>query len=241
MSANIDVLIDKFDNFELIRDEIAAILLVEKENQKVLADAAGKDPALWDFDVFRERTSPWEIIEDIDGKITKETPLVNVYFDQMKNVNSASNNIDRQQVNGTFNIDVLAGKNHKTDVDGKIIRGDELAAVEAQRVVRLVRNILMSNIYTYIFTATDPASGIPVAFRGENQIVSERTFNQIQMFQPQINDRPAQHVVGARLQMRVDFLEFSPQITGQQMELISSECTRSSDGLVYFKTDADTT
>jgi len=46
MSARIDTLIDKEDNFTLIRNEIAAILAVEVASQKVLATAASKDPAL---------------------------------------------------------------------------------------------------------------------------------------------------------------------------------------------------
>lgn len=237
--ANVNTLIDKQDNFELIRDEVASILFVEKENQKVLAATAGVNPALWDFAVYTEQTNPWLLIENDEGKITSETPLINVSFDQMQAMSSSSDNIEMQKMNGSFNIDVFAAKND-TIINNEIVPGGELAARDAQRIVKLVRNILMSNIYTYIFTTVDE-NGTPIPVRGTNQVVSERTFNQIQQFVPQINDRPAQHVVGARLQLKVVFLEYSPQITGEEMELISTQCLRSSDGFLYFKSDAITT
>ena len=61
MSANIQTLITKSDNFELIRDEIAAILAVEIANQKALATIAEADTTLYDFDLFTERSDPWNL------------------------------------------------------------------------------------------------------------------------------------------------------------------------------------
>lgn len=237
MGAKIDTLIEKRDNFVLIRDELAAILFVEKENQKSLAVAAGKNPELWDFDVYTERYSPWLLLENDQNEITSETPLVNVTFDAMNNIDKQSNPIEQQKLTGTFNIDILSAKNDRRIENGDIIAGDELAARDSQRIIELCRNILMSNIYTYIFTGIDETSGFPVSVRG---IVSARMFSNIQTFVPQINDRPAQHVMGARMQMRIDFLEFSPQISGPELKLISAKCLRTEDGLIYFQADTDT-
>lgn len=238
MSANIDILIDKNDNFEIIRDEIAAILAVEVAEQKVLAAAAAKDPALWDFDVYVESSKPWELIEDANGNITSEVPLVNVFFDQETFVDGRSNTVEQQQARGIFTIDCLSGKNDVLS-GSTIIQGDQLAARDVQRIAKLVRNILMSNIYTYIFTAKTVDHDTPIALR--NGIVAERAVQSMTMFQPNINERPAQNTMGCRVQMQIAYNEFSPQTTGPEMELISNECKKEDSGLVYFQADFDTT
>lgn len=43
----LQALIDKQDSVEIIRDQIAAILVQEIANQQALAIADSKDPALW--------------------------------------------------------------------------------------------------------------------------------------------------------------------------------------------------
>jgi hypothetical protein len=223
MSANIPNLIDKQDNSELIRDEIASVLFVEKENQKNLAAIANKNPALWDFSVSTEKFIPWHLLEDDEGKILGDTPLVNVYFDQMQANQGGSNPIKDQQINGTFIIDVIAGKNTTVNCQGDNVPGDVLAAADCQRVMRLVRNIIMSAVYIYIFTGEAPSTGRTVPAPG---IVTERKFSQIQVFRPQINDRPAEKVIAARMSLNCVFYEESPQISGVPITLISSECTR---------------
>lgn len=234
--AKITELIDKRDNFELIRDEIAAILVVEIVNQKALAVTAGKDPALWDFKTLIERSNPWELLEDSDGKITGEVPLVNVYFQSASDKPSSSNLINNQQFTGQFIIDCLASKVSTEDGQGVKQFGDELAAIDVQRVIKLCRNILMSNIYTYIFTSIDSATGLPIA---NKSIVQKRNISEIQMFQPDLNDRPMENVVAARLTMSVDYQEFSPQSAQIELETIESQCTRDTDGFIYFTIDND--
>lgn len=238
MSANIPNLIDKQDNFEKIRDEIAAILFVEKENQMLLAAANGKNPSLWDFNVSAEKFIPWDLLEDDDGKILGDTPLVNVYFDQMQANQGGSNPIKDQQLNGTFIIDVISGKNSVENSQGDIVPGDVLSVADCQRVMKLVRNIMMSAVYIYIFTNTAPNTNRTVPAPG---IVTERKFSQIQLFRPQINDRPSEKVIAARMSLQCLFYEESPQITGVPMVLISSNCTRKEDGLLFFTVDAAST
>ncbi|NCB47876.1 hypothetical protein EOM81_12795, partial [bacterium] len=88
MAAKITSLIDKQDNMEIIRDEIASIISLEIANQKILATAAGKDSSLWDFSVYAEKTTAWELVENSDGKITSQTPLINVYLESANIVNA---------------------------------------------------------------------------------------------------------------------------------------------------------
>jgi hypothetical protein len=220
MSAKIEQLIDKQDTFEIVRDEIAAIIELEKENQKSLAIEADKNPALWDFDVYVERSNPWELIENpLNGEILSETPLINIYFDQMSFDDSASNFIEQQKADAVFTIDCLSAKNHLRDKTDTITRGDKLASFDAQRIVRLVRNIIMAAEYSYL---------------GLQGIVSWRGFQSVTMFQPNINDHPAQNVIGCRMNLAVNFIETSPQIQPVTIELISLQCERDSDGKIYF-------
>lgn len=70
-------LIDKLDGFETIGLKIAEILALEQTYQQALAVEASKDPALWAFKVFHERSNPWEsyLYDDADT-----TPIVNIWY-----------------------------------------------------------------------------------------------------------------------------------------------------------------
>jgi hypothetical protein len=217
-------LIDKSDNMELVRDEIAAILALEIGNQKTLAIAAGRDGDLWDFDVYSERTSPWELVEDADGKIIRQTPLVNVYLASANNNGASGDDVNLTAYNVVIHIDCLSAKAHKT-IGGVMYRGDILAALDVQRVARLVRNILMAGIYRRLIPG----------------VVTARSIQSITMFQPNINDRPAQHCVGARLVYACTVNEYSPQYDGPELELVSGAATRGEDGVVLFDADFETT
>ncbi len=220
----ITTLIDKYDNMELVRDEVAAVLALEKNNQIVLATAAGKDTALWNFDVYSERSSPWELVEDADGKIIRQVPLVNVYLASASNLGTSGDDVNLAVYNTVINIDCLSAKANKT-VDGTMIKGDKLAALDVQRVARLVRNILMAAVYRKLIAG----------------VTTARMIQSITMFQPNINDHPAQHCVGARLVYACTVNEYSPQYDAPELELVSGEATRGDDGAVLFGTDFDET
>lgn len=235
--ANIKTLIDKQDNFELIRDEVAAILAVETAGQKVLAIEAGKNPDLWDFAIYVERSNPWNILYDSNSKIIKDVPLVNVFFTSESSVGSQSDPINQTKMNGQVIIDALSGKTDIiSETTGGMQYGDELAARDVQRIIKLVRNILMSGIYTYIFTSIE--NDVPIAVKG---IVTKRSFSEIQVFTPDINDRPAGHIIGARMTLNVEYAEFSPQQEGVTLDTLFSRCTRTEDGSIYFDAEFDTT
>jgi len=215
----IQSLIDKQDNFELIRDEIASIIALETASQQVLAVTAGEDPTLWELKVYTERANPWELY--LNGEVT--TPIVNVWYDSYNSDGGASDTIQRQKVDGLFNIDCYGRGTSQASGAGHVA-GDESAAKEAQRCIRLVRNIIMSAHYTYL------------NMRG----VVWRRWPQVHtMFQPQETDRASQAVMACRLGLSVQFNEFSPQYEAETIELISATVNRASDGALYFEAQFD--
>ena len=69
--------------------------------------------------------------------------------------------------------------------------GDASSALEAQRAVRLVRNILMAADNTYL------------GFDRRNGFLWKRWIGNIQFFQPDIDGRYVQNVTGARIALNV--------------------------------------
>jgi len=217
MSVKIDYLINKQDNFEIVRDKIASILALEVANQVYLAGQEGEESTDWDFDIYLERSNPWELVEDTDGNVLRQTPLVNVYYESSTISPGMSDSVERQTYDVVINIDCLSAKNNKL-VDGEIKKGDELASLDVQRVARLVRNIIASAFYRKLEMPT---------------IVHERVVHSITMFQPNINDRPAQACIGARVVVNVSINEYSPQAVPETIDIVGGTITRGDDGLVY--------
>jgi hypothetical protein len=228
----ITTLIDRQDNCEVVRDQIAAILLVESLGQQELARVANKTRRDWEFRVFTERANPWVLFpspeddETSDSDSDDELPIVNVSLDGVTYDKGVSDIVQRQTAIGTFNIDCYAGAVSKAGTSGHL-PGDEAAAFEAQRVARLVRSILMAAHYTYL------------DMRG---VVGQRWPASLQMFQPSSDGRvanrnPLQHVMAVRLTLEVRFNEFSPQVVGQPLELISAEVKRSPTGQLLLRAD----
>lgn len=211
-------LIDKQDTLEIVRDQIAAILALETANQQALATEALKDPDLWKLRVYSERSNPWEAFRDSP---TDVSPLVNVWVDSANYDGRASNIFERQKCSGTFNIDCYG---YGVSADSLVghTPGDKSAAFEVQRAVRLVRNILMAAEYTYL---------------GLQGTVWKRWPQSVEIFQPQIDNRAMQNLVGARLALVVDFNEFSPQVVAETLELLTVNVTQVSDGAIIAETD----
>lgn len=214
----ISELIDKQDSFELVRDQIAAILLAETTSQQALATAATKDARLWAIRLFVERTNPWSEYTDAPAQLDA-TPIVNVAFDSSSFDGSKGSVVDQQRASATFNIDCYGYGTSEDDGAGGHIAGDQRAALEAQRVARLVRNFLMAGEYAYL------------GMRGN---VGRRWVQSITMFQPQMDGQTVQHVVGARIAVQVDFNEYAPQVQGPALELVSAGVKRRETGEIYF-------
>lgn len=214
MPALISEAITKTDNVEVIRDQIAAILKVELEQQKLLT---GKEQPR----VFAERSNPWG--EFIEAE-RDQAPIINVWFDSASYDESTSNVVERQKTEAVYNIDCY-GSGVSVD-DGNTVGGhtpaDLQAALEAQRAARLARNILMAGHYTYL---------------GLRGLVWKRFPQTLSMFQPQLENRAAQRVVGARLALQVHFNEFSPQVIGVELEALTVEVYRAGTGEFYLRAD----
>lgn len=215
----ITTLIDKLDTFEIVRDKIALILKTESVSQQALAILAGKDPTLWELRIFTERSNPWSQFQDDP---TNVSPLVNVWFDISNFDLSASNVMERQKSEATFNVDCIGYGKSKDDVSGGHTPGDREAALEVHRCIRLVRNILMASVYTYL------------DLRG---IVWSRTFRSIKVFEPQIDSRAVQQIVGARCGLNVIFSEFSPQFEATTLEEVFVDIKRAENGEILVEAD----
>ena len=220
----IPTLIDKQDTFEIVRDKIAVILATETASQQALAVAAAKDPEEWKFRVFTERSNPWE--QFLNDPENDPSPLVCVWWDNSNFPEGMGNTSARQQATGLFNIDCY-GFGISADVPaGGHEAGDEQAAFAMQRVVRLVRNILMSSEYIYL------------ELRGT---VGQRWPQSITSFQPQIDNRAVQKIVAARIALRVTFNEFAPQGAETILEELSVTIKRAEDGEVLAEAEFDYT
>ena len=216
-------LIDKQDNFEIIRNQIAAILVTEIANQQILAAAAAEDPDLWKLRIFTERSNPWEQFRD-DEEDT--SPIINVWFDSSNFDQSASNISERQKSESIFNIDFYGYAVSSDEPGGGHNPGDREAALEVHRALRLVRNILMAAEYTYL---------------GMQGLVWKRWPQAITSFQPQIDNQAVENIVGARLAFRVEFNEFSPQVPAEILELVTVDVKRTEDGQIVLEADYDYT
>lgn len=217
MTAKITTLIDKQDNNEKIRDQIAAIYAIEIANQIELAEAAEKNPDDFSFDVYLERSAPWTV-----GKL----PLVNILFDNDRFDNKGSTVVDKQKVTGTFYIDCYATK----DTDDTT-SGDEAASKEVDRVARLARNIIMAGEYTYLCMGA----------RESSNIVIKRSVIKREKFQPDIRTESYENIIACRLILEVEYEEYSPQVVAPDFELLINSCKRGEDGKVLFLTEKDMT
>jgi hypothetical protein len=220
----LDILIDKQDNVELVELKIAEILVTETANQVALATTAGKtNPQLWNLKVFTERSNPWEeLLNDQAVKI----PIVNIWIDN-SNFNGNKGDVVKRQYSETiYNIDIFAFGIASNNVAGGHNPGDQDAALEAQRAIRLVRNILMANINTYL------------QLQG---LVGSRWPQSINLFQPQIDNRAMPNVMGARVALRVGFNELAPQQTPETLEIVSVDVKRQEDGQIVLEADYDYT
>ena len=215
----IAALIDKQDNFEIVRDQIGAILALEIVSQMALATLAAKDPNDWKLRIFLESSNPWE---QFLNDQTDDSPLVNVWWDNSNFDPKVSTVIERQKSDTVFNIDCYGfGKSADVPAGGHD-PGDRMAAFEAARAIRLVRNILMAAEYTYL------------KLRGT---VYRRWTQSITSFQPQQDANQMQQVVGVRLAFRVEFNEFSPQVPLETLELLSADVNRTEDGQLIAEAD----
>ena len=211
-------LIDKQDGFEVVRDQIAAILVAEVSNQMTLAAAESKDPTLWKLRVYTERSNPWEQFQQQD--VDDTSPIVNIWYESSTFPEGRGDVFERQEATGRFNIDVIAYGEAKDDASGGHEPGDLDAALNLARALRLVRNILMAGQNTYLQLQGS------VGFRWPESITQ---------YQPEGTN--ASQIAAARIIFRADFNEFSPQYEGEILELVHADVIRKEDGEVVLSAE----
>ena len=127
----LDTLIDKQDGFEIVRDQIAAILATEIANQQTLASQAGRNPDEWKVRVFSERSNPWDQFQNDPAD---RSPLVNVWYDNSTFPLNTSNVVEKQKGEGVFNLDCYGyGKSADDPTGGHL--GDR-PAIRNRRPIR---------------------------------------------------------------------------------------------------------
>jgi hypothetical protein len=216
--SKINILIDKQDTNEIVRDQIAAILVVEIDRQKDLAKIVGKNSIDWDIDIYIERLRPFEAMSDEDGEEIGEKPLVNVSFDNDVFDTKGSDVIGNQKARGTFFLDCYSHKNSYIDESGIKQAGDELTSRESDRIARIIRNIVMSDVWSYL---------------GLQGTVFKRYILRREKFIPSDREgRFFENIIATRLTLEVDYKEYSPQNEGVDLELLVNTCNIGSSGLI---------
>jgi hypothetical protein len=219
-------LIDGPDNWEIIRDKIGEILATENAAQIVLATAEYGAAAAeaWRFSTYLERSNPWEAFK------STTTPIVNVWVDRSQPDLGSSNRSTRQKHTTRYNIDIYAYAKTEETAGGQT-PGDKGAALVAHRVIRLLRNILMHDKYTYLALRPNVDT---------NGCVWGRWLSDFEIFQPvDGGGRPVQRVVGARLHLDVEHNEIIDLAAQETLEIISVEIQRGEDDMVIAELEYD--
>jgi hypothetical protein len=209
--ALINELLSAADAQQIVRDKIGSILALEFARQGELGLAAASVPR-----VFLERSNPWGMLIETPESLR---PIVNVWFDTETFDGNASNTVERQKADATFNIDVYATA-ESAEAGAGHVPGDTAAALACQDTLRLVRQILMSAYYTYL---------------GLQGVVWRRWPQSLGMFQPPIDARVKTHVCAGRLALVVGFNEVSPQVASELLESVNVEVLRRESGELYLR------
>lgn len=230
MSAKIDGLLSVSsayrDTFEIVRDQIGAILAVESENQMLLASSVnGLDPTRYELRVYLERYAPWDMFREDDtagGPLPYQAPVVNVCFegDQIEKPSTEL----RSARNAMFYIDCY-GFGIAQDATVGHLAGDEVARREVARAASLVRKILNAGPWLNL--------GLP-------GVVGQFSFVERKTFTPD-HDPRSFHVAAMRLALNVHFFEFSRENSYPNLESIMLSVNRTEDGKLYFQAFLDVT
>ena len=136
-------LLDSPDNIEIIRDQIAALLAVDLQNQYRLATEAEKPDAQdYKVAVYLEHSDPFQLI-DTNTPNANPFPLVNITTDSSDG-SSGTGSVGKMSMTAKFFLDVYANGNAATtDMGNK-------AALRAWKTARLIRRILRAESNTYL-------------------------------------------------------------------------------------------
>jgi hypothetical protein len=133
-------LISEPDVVEVVRDQIAAILSLELQNQYKLAqEAAVLRPIDYHVRVYVNNARPYEAetVEDLLSFVNITLPKIDVP--------RGNSRLGDQKETAVFYLYCAACGN-----DSGTFRDDKSSAFRAWKVMRLVRRILMADVYTYL-------------------------------------------------------------------------------------------
>lgn len=227
-------LIDKIDSFEFVRDQIAAVLVTERENQMDLAARAGKDSFFWGLKVYSERDKAYEDWLNV-GNDHRQEPIVSTIMKAAVRDPSVSTVPGVKNVyDGTWWIDVYGRGIASDNPAGGHVTSDAMAHTECHRGVRLVRNILAAGPNRFLGAVIlDPATGKPV----EQPIWAHPNIERWEFFGPEVEGRGGSFSVwGCRLEFAVRFTEFSPEYEPVILEELGVTVRRTEDGVVLMDT-----
>lgn len=177
--ALITELIDTPDNVEVVRDQIAAILSLELQNQfKTAKEKEAQNASDYDIKIYAENSRPYDTAED------EMVSLVNIVLQEVT-VPHSNPRMGDQKEQAIIHIYCIANGNTIGN-----FRDDKSATFRAWKIMRLVRRILMSEPYTYL---------------GMRKIVTSRTFTKMEAGTP--NAQQAQAFTVIRASLEVQFVE----------------------------------
>jgi hypothetical protein len=176
-------LIETPDILEVVRDQLAALLSLELQNQYALAQEKGiPRPQDYNIKVFVENSRPYDGAAIGQGQLS----LINILVSKVT-VPASNPRIGNQKEKAVIFIDCAADGNNTGN-----FRDDKSATFRAWKIMRLVRRIVMSEQYAYL---------------GMRGTVTSRTFTQMEAGSPNIQAALALTIVRGTLE--VEFVERS--------------------------------
>lgn len=217
-------------NLVVVRDQIAAILLANFNNQRLLAEADHDDPKPYDLRVFLERsdcrgefTSRDEDEPTASAKRDRRS-IISISADGTSYDKKRSSPSERRQADGIYLLDFYSMGISQDSSDG-FVPGDKAAVNEVLRVFGLADRILAADV------------NVSLGMLGVVGTAWMHKFNMMELSSDD-RDRPqVERVAVGRAELHVSFNEFSPQYQAQPLELISAAVLRKETGEIYFKTN----
>lgn len=183
------------DNVEVIRDQLFAIIQGEMENQYALA-LDDEDPVSDDYKVKVDVENADSL--DVLGE-ENLFPYVNIVLDNVTAAEKdSSSSVNYRKRKARFFIDCYQTGNYSGPFAGRT------ATTKAWKLARCIRNILDSDVYTYLL------------LRG---IVSATNITDLTSGVPKFADA-AMKVVVVRITFEVQYDQSAPQTTGPGLEIL---------------------
>lgn len=132
------------DNIEVIRDQIAALLVLDLQNQYALAlEADDPNAEDYDIDVYVENDDPLQYVDD-ETEDANPFPCVNVSLDSTDESKGTAG-LNKQDMAAQIYIDCYATGNTSSTADF-----GTKASLKVWKVARLVRRILRAEANAYL-------------------------------------------------------------------------------------------